>query len=366
MSRFLLAVTLGCVAWTALSQDLPQFSIHGTVVDAVSGEPLPNVNIYLSNTTRGTTTNLEGEFVLRNVPAGLYELVSSMVGYERQVVRYRAVEEPKEGLRIRMKQIAIETQPVEVLAKDPVEWRINLETFRDYIFGNTRNGSRCVIRNPEVLDFTVEKGGRFTASARQPLLVENPELGYTLEFGLSLFEVDGALFRYGGTVLFTPLEGSPEEQAEWEEARERAYRGSLRHFCTALAMNRVAEEGFRISTMHQIPATMKGAVARERVKAENILFPGRYSFERRLVFDHFLMVEYLPESPEPGFHRFWSRQAGFGQYTEGHQISWLKLDFQDVRMNIDGNLYDPFSLKTYGYWSFERLGEWLPLEYSPG
>lgn len=41
------------------------------------------------------------------------------------------------------------------------------------------------------------------------------------------------------------------------------------------------------------------------------------------------------------------------------------MDGPFLRMTTAGRLFDPYALKTYGYWSFERIGEWLPMEYNP-
>ncbi|MDG5766357.1 TonB-dependent receptor [Balneolales bacterium ANBcel1] len=56
--------------------------IRGTVVDATNGEEMIGVHIVLQGTSRGSATNLDGEFVIRNVPAGTQTLVATYIGYE--------------------------------------------------------------------------------------------------------------------------------------------------------------------------------------------------------------------------------------------------------------------------------------------
>ncbi len=59
-------------------------SISGQVVGIVSdqsGEPLPLVSIYVQGTSMGTTTNLEGQYVLKLTP-GNHTLVYQFIGYE--------------------------------------------------------------------------------------------------------------------------------------------------------------------------------------------------------------------------------------------------------------------------------------------
>ncbi|MBD3615064.1 MAG: TonB-dependent receptor [Gracilimonas sp.] len=64
---------------------LAQQEVSGTVVDAETGETLPAVNIQVKNTTRGTTTDREGNFTIRLEP-GQTVLVFSFVGFKTREV----------------------------------------------------------------------------------------------------------------------------------------------------------------------------------------------------------------------------------------------------------------------------------------
>jgi hypothetical protein len=57
-------------------------SLKGRVVDAVSNEPLPFVNIIVSGTTTGTTTDLDGNFVFNGLTPGFIRLEASFIGYK--------------------------------------------------------------------------------------------------------------------------------------------------------------------------------------------------------------------------------------------------------------------------------------------
>ena len=57
--------------------------ISGRVTDAKSKEPLPGANVMVEGTTLGATTDVDGNFVILNVPPGRYALVASFVGYQR-------------------------------------------------------------------------------------------------------------------------------------------------------------------------------------------------------------------------------------------------------------------------------------------
>ena len=58
--------------------------VVGEVYDANTGEPLPNVNIYLQGTQVGTSTNAEGLFLLREDLDRSRTMVVSAVGYHTE------------------------------------------------------------------------------------------------------------------------------------------------------------------------------------------------------------------------------------------------------------------------------------------
>lgn len=63
-----------------------QITVHGTVSDATSGDPLPGVTVAVKGTSRGTTTDANGKFTLNDV-AENGGLVVSFIGYETQEVK---------------------------------------------------------------------------------------------------------------------------------------------------------------------------------------------------------------------------------------------------------------------------------------
>ncbi len=60
-------------------------SLNGKVTDS-KNNPLSNVNIAISHTSLGTTTNETGDYVISNLAPGTYTLTFSMVGFATQQV----------------------------------------------------------------------------------------------------------------------------------------------------------------------------------------------------------------------------------------------------------------------------------------
>jgi len=60
--------------------------ITGKVTDATSGDPLPGVNVVIEGTMMGAATDLDGEYIILNVPPGIYTLRATMIGYSASVI----------------------------------------------------------------------------------------------------------------------------------------------------------------------------------------------------------------------------------------------------------------------------------------
>jgi len=70
----LLQITFGSVA---------QFSISGKITDSESGKNLSGTTVILENSARGTSTNQQGFYHLKNLKRGSYVLKISYVGFEK-------------------------------------------------------------------------------------------------------------------------------------------------------------------------------------------------------------------------------------------------------------------------------------------
>ncbi len=54
----------------------------GTVVDKETGEALPGANVVVEGTNLGAAANVQGGFIILNIPPGIYSVKTSFIGYE--------------------------------------------------------------------------------------------------------------------------------------------------------------------------------------------------------------------------------------------------------------------------------------------
>ncbi|MBI2618624.1 MAG: carboxypeptidase-like regulatory domain-containing protein [Ignavibacteriales bacterium] len=118
MRPFLLSA-LVCLFGTALMAQTGKVS--GTVVDDQTGEALISANVIVEGTTLGAATNLEGFFVILNVPPGTYSVRASMIGYTPvTTVNVRAAIDQTTELAFRLRETALQTEEVVVVASRPI------------------------------------------------------------------------------------------------------------------------------------------------------------------------------------------------------------------------------------------------------
>jgi len=59
-------------------------TISGTIVDKGSGDALPFANVQLEGTSIGASTTVEGEYIIHQIPAGNYNLITTYIGFKEQ------------------------------------------------------------------------------------------------------------------------------------------------------------------------------------------------------------------------------------------------------------------------------------------
>ena len=57
-------------------------NINGFIRDLETGEPISYANIFLSDTNHGTSSNIDGYFLMMDIPVGQYELNVNIIGYK--------------------------------------------------------------------------------------------------------------------------------------------------------------------------------------------------------------------------------------------------------------------------------------------
>lgn len=112
---FILLFSLLCSFWVSAQQ-----TVRGQIIDIDSKQPIPfaGISVLNSNPTIGGTSDIDGNFVLENVPIGKQSFTISSMGYENKTLSNIKVTAGKQVvLRIELQQASNELEEVVVTAK---------------------------------------------------------------------------------------------------------------------------------------------------------------------------------------------------------------------------------------------------------
>jgi outer membrane receptor for ferrienterochelin and colicin len=95
--------------------------LSGSVKDAQTGEPLIGANVVIVGTDFGAATNVDGNYVILNIPPGNYSVKISYIGYEPILVTdVQIIVDQTTSLTVTLKSESIKVGEVVVVAKTPM------------------------------------------------------------------------------------------------------------------------------------------------------------------------------------------------------------------------------------------------------
>ncbi|MEF8817527.1 MAG: carboxypeptidase-like regulatory domain-containing protein [Salinibacter sp.] len=96
----------------SLEAPAPTGRIAGSVVDATTGEPLPDANVLLADAETGTATDAAGQFAVAPVRTGRHRLVVTYVGYTTAIDSVRVPPGGRDTVRVALARDVLETDPI--------------------------------------------------------------------------------------------------------------------------------------------------------------------------------------------------------------------------------------------------------------
>jgi hypothetical protein len=320
--------------------------IHGYIFDETTGEPIEDANVYIANSTWGSSTNRDGYYSFKQIIPGAHDLVVTIIGYEYRSKRFLLESNSEQKFDFQLKPVIYETETTIVEGEIPDEWLEDLEFFERYFLGETDFSDDCEIKNKEVLNFKELNNSIFEAKAIQPLIIENRSMGYSIECVLINFVYNYDLNTYAWSIKpkFIDLEPEDEDQsAEWDENRYEAFEGSVYHFLRSFVAKSLPEDGFDISRVLQAGQKIpRGQWRTILLEYDEYIEEGDYSNTTILNFEHFLHVVF-----------------------DGTYVSWIGLNYREITLDELGNPYEESAYVVYGEWSKHGIANLLPKNYIP-
>lgn len=259
------------------------FEIKGRIIDDASQKPISYATIYVDKTTKGTTSNRDGRFVLSNI-SGSAVIVISHVSYYPKTIELN--NQNLSEITISLQERSMEISPV--MVEDKNLRNRNLELFKSMFIGRDYWGRNVKLLNDSVLSFVshynypkkmldkevkkdiqtgainnivewaddstfiiVEELSKLEVNAKAPLEIDMPLLGYKLWVDLIDFSMiideQNVQVDFLGHYNFNPYElNKKSEISRIERNRRMAYFNSGKHLFRSLYENKLDENGYII------------------------------------------------------------------------------------------------------------------------
>ncbi|MBN1559942.1 carboxypeptidase-like regulatory domain-containing protein [candidate division KSB1 bacterium] len=345
-SRFVKFIAMALLATAAGAEPLSN-SLSGQIIDAMTNAPIYYVNVFLANTTFGTTSNANGHYYIKNIPAGSYTLVISHIGYEVATQRTLITPTSKSIVNFVLHPTVIEMDTVRIDVARDREWRRNFKVFEKEFLGYSENASACEFINPEVLRLFREEGSEeLFGQSFLPLVMTHANFGYRVRIIVRSFRVTDENTTYMVLPIFEEMAPASDEQArEWADNRRSAFHGSFRHFFDALFHRQFREAGFSLEEVEDAKRFRTSTAQYDSRSADGEVYSSTdYGLIKRLHFPYYLRIRYKEN---------WA------------QTSFLKLPFDTVEVDWHGNALSDIQIIRSGHWGERRFADELPLDYRP-
>ncbi|MFC0262318.1 carboxypeptidase-like regulatory domain-containing protein [Fontibacter flavus] len=341
-------------------------TISGKVTDSQTGEALPFCNVFINNSTIATTTDLDGNFVLENIPEGDFEIGFSFIGYQAQ--QKPASIKPGSKLTFNVSLVSLEQElsDVEIKASRDRAWERELRKFKNYFLGNDDMAAQCEILNPWVIDFPADNtNNNFRAEALQPIEIENRALGYSLTFDLKQFQFTPQYYIISGATRFSDLESpDPKTKAEWERKRLETYLKSPANMFRSIILGTHNQEGFYLygdkvggSESRNLRSDIFANELGKSIvpyKPEQLVQPSRKPGEYRIFMKGRIEIHY-----EKGY-------STVNTYKDApYPISWLEVNNNYVTVNSNGMVINQKDVTFSGDMDKRKISALLPFDYEP-
>jgi len=91
--------------------------IKGEIVDAKTKQPLQNANIIIEGTSFGAASDIDGKFIIKNIPPGNYILKANFIGYLSSEKKINLMQNQTLTLTILLEPTALKGEEVSITAK---------------------------------------------------------------------------------------------------------------------------------------------------------------------------------------------------------------------------------------------------------
>lgn len=323
--------------------------IKGKIIDADTQKAIEDADIFIDQTSVGTSSNADGVFEL-NTKGLQQQVIVNAFGYRSKVF---AISDFQSAKTIHLEAEGEELQEI-VIDAALFSRKDLLKTFKYFFLGNTANGKRAVIENEDdlVLYYDKEKFVLFCESPK-PIKVYNRNLGYHVLFYLKNAQIsfkhktiNPLAYSESAIFGFTSYVDLSKKVDQFKKPRNKVFAASANPFWIAFLKDEMKENNYYFylnKMLFNRDEYFKVIEEGENFKIELIKTP-------------------IVEKPVKG-----RELAPFNVTRIDRKEERSLFYVVDTVFNINKNgfLLNPQSIIYGGYFADLKVADMLPIDYQP-
>ncbi|MCP9749008.1 carboxypeptidase-like regulatory domain-containing protein [Lacihabitans sp. CS3-21] len=333
-----------------------QKTIKGKIIDHETKEPLAYGTVIINNTTKATTSDETGNFIINDVGLEKFEVVVRYVGYESFTKEINLLGQTNVDITIELKLVQNLMGDFEVKSQKDKNWQKQYQQFLKLFFGTSEFAQKCKIENPYEIEFAKTENG-LKATSKVPLNITNHALGYKLILDLKEFLSNGSDYRIVSNIFF--IEQTPtdiKQKQSWETSREKAFKYSSKFIFQSILQKNCYQEFY-------VPKKNSNAVrgnyfyseldkSIEKLKIEKIKIDTLANGTFKISVPKNLEIHAKNQKPYNN------------PYSDiSHSISWLQAENDFILTDKDGNALNPYDIFPAGDLNSLKISGILPLDF---
>jgi hypothetical protein len=322
-------------------------TLKGRIKDAVTKEMLPSVNVYYSGTSKGTITDLDGEFEIAFYENSQSVLTVSLLGYVTQ----RFSDPLNTDLSNIQLQPKVGDLPAVYINPDPWSRKKKEKYFIQQFLGTTLIANKCTILNLDKVRMRFNPStNKMSAYSEEPILVENRDLNYLVIYDLRDFEI-----------LFERIElENVKISGDFEVPTHRM----ISSFFVGSAFFKELDE--KDAKKRWVRRHRKRAYKVSEVRLFKLIAEDRFEKEKyHLVFDRkkVAVKDHIRSRKKSGVYIVDFREKNYEIMDADGFQSAIYLDVPKLIISETGNVLNYEVIKMGGFISKLKVSGMLPLDY---
>jgi len=300
--------------------------ISGIIRDGKTGKPIREATVFINGSSLSMLSSKDGRFELHNVPNGFSQLIIYKHGYE--LFKSTVNINPLKSFKLTLDLTA---ETLNEGSKKFIDNEQKVAVFKKYLFGSNQ---LLNLRNPKSIRFFDDlNGDKFLLT--EPLIIENPLLGYRIYCYMSRMEKAAAMNQVLDNIRFEQTQSKELKVVQqWDANRTKSYWGSPRHFIKTLISGTLREEGFQVVDMAGNSVNIEGSFEKSHI-------PDYYHIK---ILDA-IQVIYIG--------------------SDGDQRKWVLRPNGRIDATTDGLLVSPNSIVVQDETDGNKIDNLLPIDYDP-